>query len=160
MPSALPGIDNGQQDPLQINDPWAGAAKQPVSHRGAITTGQLAAIETNVEKRIRAAMQDQLTTTRKEDAVMEPAVDARVSQLEHQVSTLTDNLNQLAGTVTSFKQQQQTHNTQVVQQVQALSAQADQQESTMRNLLDQKLEEQMLRIEALFTNKRSKTTPE
>lgn len=146
-----------QQDPLQVNDPWAGAASHLASSRSTITPSQVASIETNVERRIRAAMKDQLAGLKSEDTAMEPAVDPRVFQLEQQVNELTDNLNQLAGSVTSFKQQQQTHNTQVVQQVQALRTQADQQESFMKNLLDQKLEEQMHRIESLLTNKRPKT---
>ena len=91
---------------------------------------------------------------------METAVDERVNQLESQVSALKDNLNQLSGSMTSFKQQQLAHNTQVVQQVQALKVQADQQEHTMAAMLDHKMEEQMSRIEALLTNKRTKTAAE
>ena len=88
---------------------------------------------------------------------MDAQVDTRVTQLEQQVSSLTDNLNQLTGSLSSFKQQQQTHNAQVVHQVQALKQQAEQQDNAMRSILDQKMEEQMARIEILLTNKRTKT---
>ena len=130
---ASPQLDSLQPDPLQINDPWAGASRS--SSHGTITPSQVASIETNVERGIRAAMKEHLPT-KAEDAAMEPEVDARVVQLESQVNALTDNLNQLAGTVSTFQKQQQSHNTQVVQQVQALKAQTDQQENTMHNLLE------------------------
>ena len=116
---------------------------------------QIASIETNVEKRIRANMKECLPCSKNDDTMMDAAVDERVTHLEEKVHALTDNLNQLTGS-----QQQQAHNTQVVQQVQALKVRADQQEHVMATMLDQKMEEQMSRIEALLTNKGSKTAAE
>ena len=150
----------GKADPLQINDPWAPAYRNQQLKQATPSPGQLASIETNIEKRVMAVVQNQLTNPRSEDANMYGLTDQRVTQLESQVSALADNLTQLTGSMTSFKQQQQTHNTQVAHQVQALKTQADQQEHTMKSLLEQKMEEQMSRIEALLTNKRTKTAAE
>eukprot|EP00435_Cladocopium_sp_Y103_P038073 s1453_g10.t1 len=152
--------DQPSQDPLQINDPWAGAYRNQPSKQHSISPSQLAAMENNVEKRLRASLHDSLPALKNEDAAMDGEVDQRVSSLESQVNTLTENLTQLTTSMTSFKQQQLTHNTQVAHQVQALKSQADQQENTMKTLLDQKMEEQMSRIEALLTNKRPKTAAE
>ena len=148
--------DVGQTDPLQVNDPWASARASQVLKSAGPTAGQLASMEHNIEKRVLAAIQDKETGS-KEDEPMDAQANQRLAQLESQVHALTDNLTQLTGSMTSFKQQQHAHNTQVAHQVQVLKSQADQQEHTMKSLLDQKLEEQMSRIEALLTNKRSKT---
>eukprot|EP00435_Cladocopium_sp_Y103_P059065 s893_g21.t1 len=147
-------------DPLQANDPWANAYQGQTSRQSTLTAGQLASMENTVEKRVLAAIQDHVMPAKAEDAHMNTESEQRLTQLERQVHTLTDNLNQLSGSMSSFQQQQQTHNTQVSHQVQALKSQADQQEHTMKSLLEQKMEEQMLRIEALLTNKRSKTSAE
>ena len=150
-------LDQGQADPLQVNDPWANARKQQAPKHAGPSPGQLASIEHNIEKRILAAIQDKEGHTQKEDDPMDAQTSQRMAQLESQVSALTDNLTQLSGSMTTFKQQQHAHNTQVAHQVQALKSQADQQEHTMKSLLEAKLEEQMSKIEALFTNKRPKT---
>eukprot|EP00435_Cladocopium_sp_Y103_P041629 s730_g11.t1 len=152
--------DQTKQDPLQLNDPWAGAYRSQTSKPSAITPSQMAMMENNVEKRLRATFQESMQPKQADDATMDGQVDLRVSSLEHQVSSLTENLTLLTNSVSSFKQQQLTHNTQVAHQVQALKSQADQQELSMKSLLEQKMEEQMSRIEALLTNKRSKTAAE
>ena len=152
--------DHTSVDPLQVNDPWADAYKGHISKPNSITPSQLASIENNVEKWLRATMQPGPSLTKPDDAPMDAAVDERVSSLESRVSALTDNLNHLTGSLSFFQQQQQTHNTQVVRQVQALQVQADQQEHAMASMLDQKLEEQMSKIEALLTNKRTKVAAE
>eukprot|EP00435_Cladocopium_sp_Y103_P076084 s49_g76.t1 len=108
--------EGGQVDPLQANDPWASAYKGQVTKQVSPSASQMAAIESNVEKRVLHAIKDHLTTAKNEDAPMEAQSDSRLSQLETQVHMLTDNLNQLTGSMSSFKQQQQTHNTQVAHQ--------------------------------------------
>eukprot|EP00435_Cladocopium_sp_Y103_P039757 s1318_g10.t1 len=154
-------LDEGSSvDPLQANDPWANAYKGHTAKPSHPSPSQLATIETNVEKRVLATIQEQALWPKSEDATMDPQTDQRMSQLESQVHLVTDNLNQLTGSMATFKQQQQTHNTQVAHQVQALKTQADQQEHSMKSLLDQKMEEQIARIEALLTNKRTKTAAE
>ncbi|CAL1170377.1 unnamed protein product, partial [Cladocopium goreaui] len=144
MVAANVSHDISKQDPLQLNDPWAGAAKGQSARSTSITPSQMASMENNVEKRLRATFQQQLTGTKTDDAPMDAQVDTRVTQLEQQVSSLTDNLNQLTGSLSSFKQQQQqTHNAQVVHQVQALKQQAEQQDNAIRSILDQKMEARM-----------------
>eukprot|EP00435_Cladocopium_sp_Y103_P059851 s2429_g21.t1 len=157
-----PADAKGAIDPLQANDLWASAYKGHVAKQATLTAGQIATMESNVEKKVLAvaAIQDHVVAPKSKDAHMDTEAEQRMSQLERQVHLLTDNFNQLSGSMTSFQQQQQTHNSQVAHQVQALKSQADQQEHTMKSLLDQKMEEQMTRIEALLTNKRSKTAAE
>eukprot|EP00435_Cladocopium_sp_Y103_P048382 s1149_g14.t1 len=149
----------GLVDPLQANDPWASAYKGQIQ-KPTPSAGQLASMENNIEKCVLAVIQEQVAMPKSEDASMDSETDQRVSQLERQVHMLTDNINQLSGSVTTLQQQQQTYNTQVAHQVQALKSQADQQEHTMKSLLEQKMEEQMTRIETLLTHKRSKTSNE
>eukprot|EP00435_Cladocopium_sp_Y103_P025329 s2077_g6.t1 len=146
---------HANDDPLQTNDPWA-AAYTAQTKQTAPSASQLATIESNLHKKVLAAVQDQLTHSKPADMEVDAGTDQRIAQLEQQVSTLTNNMQQLTGSVSEFKHQQTAHNNQAAHQMTSLKQQADQQQHTMQSMLDQKLEEQMLRIEALLTNKRPK----
>lgn len=87
---------------------------------------------------------------------MDSVVDGRVSQLEDQVRKLTDNFASMNSSISSFQQQQQHINGQIAGQMQGIKTQVDNQHATMQSLLENKMEEQMNRIEALLT-KRAKT---
>ena len=91
-----------------------------------------------------------------EDVSMDSVVDGRVSQLEDQVRKLTDNFASMNSSISSFQQQQQHINGQIAGQMQGIKTQVDNQHATMQSLLENKMEEQMNRIEALLT-KRAKT---
>lgn len=147
---------SSQVDPWLAQDPWSAAAKAQMK-QPAPSASQLATMEANLHKRVMAAVHEKITQDKQTDMDTEASNDTRVAQLEQQVSMLTGNMQQLTGSFTEFKHQQTTHNNQVAHQVQTLKQQADQQQHTMQNLLEQKMEEQMLRIEALLTNKRPKT---
>eukprot|EP00435_Cladocopium_sp_Y103_P014980 s1304_g3.t1 len=132
-------------DPLQANDPWASAYRAQAKH-AAPSASQLASIESNVQKKVLAAVQDQIASTKQpSDMDIDANQDQRVTMLEQQVQSLTTNMQQLTGSMTEFKNQQTKHNNQVAHQVMTLQQQADQQQNSMQQLLDQKLEEQMNR---------------
>ena len=144
------------QDPWLIQDPWTSAYKAQTK-QSTPSAGQLATLEANVQKKVIATLQEQMAHSKSADADMDHQQVDRVSTLEHQVSMLTSNVQQLTGSLAEFKHQQTSHNNQVAHQVQTLKQQADQQQHTMQSLLEQKMEEQMNKIEALLTNKRPKT---
>ena len=150
------GGEDAAKDPWLMHDPWSTAYAAQTKQRTP-SASQLAAIEANVHKKVRASVQEKISQERQPDMDMDTGGDSRVAQLEQQVSMLTSNVQHITGSFSEFKHQQTTHNSQVAHQVQALKQQADQQQHTMQSLLDQKLEEQMTRIEALLTNKRPKT---
>ncbi|CAL1131110.1 unnamed protein product, partial [Cladocopium goreaui] len=150
------GGEDAAKDPWLMHDPWSTAYAAQTKQR-APSASQLAAIEANVHKKVMASVQEKISQERQPDMDMDTGGDSRVAQLEQQVSMLTSNVQHITESFSEFKHQQTTHNSQVAHQVQALKQQADQQQHTMQSLLDQKLEEQMTRIEALLTNKRPKT---
>ena len=139
------------QDPLQIDDPWA--PKSSTTSR-PVSVAQLAAIETSVEKRILATIQSKQTED--SDVKMGDETDSRVARLESQVKQLTDNMAGMSSSMSTFHQQQQHVNNQLGSQVSAIKQQVDAQNVNLQKMLDNKMEEQMSRIEALLT-KRAKT---
>lgn len=143
------GSERPESDPMQNNDPWA---KFVPSSAKAVTPSQMAQIETNVQRKVVEVLQSKSG----EDVSMDSVVDGRVSQLEDQVRKLTDNFASMNSSISSFQQQQQHINGQIAGQMQGIKTQVDNQHATMQSLLENKMEEQMNRIEALLT-KRAKT---
>ena len=88
-----------------------------------------------------------------DDADMKDTNDIRVQQLETQVQKLTDNMASLSSSMSSFHTQQQHVNTQLSTQIGTIKSQVDQQHTSMQAMLDNKMEEQMSRIEALFAKR-------
>ena len=146
-----PGASN--PDHVFESDPWAKWNK-PVLQSGpakSISASQMATIEANVEKRVREAIQ-----VTSHDDLMEPAVDSRVSQLESQVVSMQESIDKMQHNMQTYQGQQQQHNAQVVKEITTIKTQVDQQNTSLRTMLDSKLEDQMQRIEALLC-KRAKT---
>ena len=140
-------------DPVFDNDPWA-KWQRPVtgaSTAKSLSANQIATIEANVEKKIRESIQ-----TGCADDSMEPAVDSRVSQLESKVQSMQESIDKMQFNIQSYQGQQQQHNAQVVSEITTIKTQVDQQSSSLKSMLDSKLEDQMNRIEALLC-KRAKT---
>ena len=139
-------------DPVFDNDPWAKwqAPKMPQGAK-CLSANQIASIEASVEKKVREAIQANST-----DDTMEPAVDSRVSQLETQVSTMQESIEKMQQNMQAYQGQQQQHNAQIVKEITTIKTQVDQQNSSLKTMLDSKLEDQMSRIEALLC-KRAKT---
>ena len=147
-PSKQVQDDKSMHDPWLHDDPWA--PKQNAQGR-AISVSQIAAIETNVQRKVLETLQNQKPP--EDDADMKDTTDIRVQQLEHQVQKLTDNMASLSSSMSSFHTQQQHVNTQMSTQIGSIKNQVDKQHVSMQNMLDAKMEEQMSRIEALFTKR-------
>ena len=143
---------SSSQDPWANYDPW----KKPSvsSNTGAMSNAQVAQIEATLTKRIDSAIQSRVAETSVEDADMTQESESRVSQLEKQVHHLTDGLQKLSANVGQFQQAQQLQNQQMTQQTQALQSQVEQQSHQMQKVLDTAMEDQMRRIEALFSKDR------
>ncbi len=140
--------DKAAQDPFQVNDPWAPAG--PV-----LSSSQLANIESQVEKRVMAnvqpAIQQALNST--EDAEMIPAVDDRVTQLEHQIKHINENMQKSTQSFQTFQQQQMQQNQALTHQISTVKQQVEVQHQNLQTMLDNKMEDQMSRIEALLVKR-------
>eukprot|EP00438_Fugacium_kawagutii_P008588 Skav214153 [mRNA] locus=scaffold1645:294723:299374:- [translate_table: standard] len=148
---------NGTQQPAKerAGDPWL--QSDPWKHyqpTAAVGADQIASIEANVQRRVIEAMQEQGSTST--DSTMDDASNTRVSNLEQQVHSLQTNFQQLAQTVNTHHQQQCQLNTQVAGQINSVQ----QQQANMQTSIENRLDEQMKRIEELLTQpieKRFKT---
>ena len=134
--------DRQKPDPWLTSDPWS----QWSATKPALTNTQLATLEANVTKSLKA-------TLASDDAPMTPAVDGRVTALEAQVQQLSNNMQNLSSSVSSLQHQQQQVNGQVSQQIQGVKQQLDHQHTGLQNMLEGKLEEHISKIEALFAKR-------
>ena len=141
-------------DPWKHWDPWK--SSPGIASTPAIPQAQIARMEANLDKKIQDALQSKTSRGDHEDDPMKEQVDTRVTQLESAVSQLTDNLHQLSGTFTQFQQKQHSHNQQVAQQFQTVQTQLEGQSSHMQKIVDNAMDEQMRRIEALLAAPSSK----
>ena len=120
------------EDPWLHKDPW-----QPQSSP-AVLPKQLSALETNVEKRILQKIQA--------DEKMDVDTDKRVANLEVQVGNLTQEL-------AAFQHSQGVHQQAVQQQITGIETKVESQHQALHQLIDNKLETQMSRIEQLFAKR-------
>lgn len=145
-------VQDTKQDPWLHRDPWTQYV--PINQ---MQPNKMAEIEEAVHKKVMATMQEQGMSSTASDASMDEGVQHRVATLEKQMSELQGNVQQLTGTVSVHHQQQTHHNAQVTSQIQAVQAT----QSGLQSAIENKLEEQMQRIEALLkTEKRQKTSSE
>ena len=135
-------------DPWLHDDPWA--PRQSAQSR-AISVSQIAAIETSVQRKVLETLQS--SRSQDDDTEMKDTNDQRVQMLETQVQKLTDNMASLSSSMNSFHSQQQHVNTQLGTQIGNIKSQVEKQHVSMQSMLDTKMEEQMNRIEALFTKR-------
>ena len=139
--SSSQGEANEKIDPLTHHDPWQAYKSRELS------VGQVASMKAQLEATIDKRLKESLPSH--EDSSMQDDADTRISSLEAQVQQLTGNFQQ-------FQQQQIQHNHGMYSQLQTLDKQMHEQHKSLTNVLDNKLEDQMMRIEALLT-KRSRT---
>lgn len=144
-------IDKSKPDPFQFDDPWD---PKPNAGTKSVSVAQLAAIEANVEKRVLANISTK--QTEEGDVKMDDATDSRVAKLENQFRQLSENMTAMSASMNNFHQQQQHVNGQLGNQVASIKQQVDSQNVQLQTMLDNKMEEQMSRIEGLLT-KRAKT---
>ncbi len=147
--SKQPHDDKSKPDPWLHDDPWT--SKQPSQSR-SISVSQIAAIETNVQRKVLETLQNNKPLD-DDDAEMKDTTDQRVHQLESQVQKLTDNMASLNSSMSSFHNQQQHVNSQLNTQIGTIKNQVEKQHVSMQAMLDTKMEEQMNRIEALLTKR-------
>ena len=125
-------------DPLQTNDPWQQYknSSQPASSSAKTSavnaSAQIAEVEARLEKKILAAVQQKDT-----DVTMEGS-----SQVEERVNRLETQIQQLSH-----------HHQQVDSRLGHMQQQIDTQGQQFNTALDQKLNEQMQKIEALLTKR-------
>ena len=137
--SGKPSTEHNAPDPWLKDDPWAPKAPQAKP----LSVSQVAAMENNIEKRIRASITSSAST---DDSAMESVLDDRVTQMEMQMKHLQDSFG-------NFQNQQQAHNVQVAHELTTVRSQVDAQTTGFQQILADKLEEQMAKIDALL-NKR------
>lgn len=141
--AALPAVEASKFTKQQLRpadedwDPWAAAAATLPANRVDVSQAQLRSIEASLEQKLTAKL-----SRTDGDTDMEPGIDNRLTVLESQMK--------------SMQQVQQTQQS----QTQALSSKVDQikneldvQSSKFQTHLDDKLSEQMQRIEALFAKR-------
>ena len=125
----------GKPDPWGKHDPWQSRSQKEIS------VGQMASIQANLEASLDRKLQE-----RSGDVAMQDEVENRVQALEQQVQQLTTN-------VQGYQQQQNQHNQTMYHQLQSVDKKVDHQQHAMQGFLDAKLEEQMQRIEQLFSKR-------
>ena len=129
--------DPKREDPWMHRDPW-----QPQTHVAKeIPVSQLTALQTRIEASVEQKLRDSIG-----DAPMPSSDDSRVEMLEQQVHRLTHDFQQ-------YQQQQSTHNHALANQIQTIDAKVDQNGKSIQTMIDQKLEDQMTRIEQLFAKR-------
>ena len=129
-PPAQASIRELREKPAEMEfDPWAASAKL-LKRNEPMSDAQRASIEAKVEQRVVRKIQDQQL-----DADMEQSWEPRVAQLEQQIATL------------------QSRSSIVENKVDMLHQQVDAQASKFEKALDNKLTDQMARIEALMAKR-------
>ena len=126
----------GMPDPWKHHDPWSHTPARELSN------GQVATIQASLEAAIDRKLQDKASTD-----------DGMGDDMEHRVQFLEQQVNQLTQNVNNFQQQQTHHNQSMVGQLQSVEHKVEKQETNMQAFMDRKLEEQMQRIELLFSKR-------
>ena len=111
-----------------------------------LSVGQVVSIQAQLEASIDRKIREAVPTTGDDD--MHDTKD-RIDQLESQ-------MQQLTGSMQVFQQQQQQNTQALYTQVQAMDTKINEQDTKLNRMLDNKLDAQMQKIEALLT-KRSRT---
>ena len=155
--------NNADQDPWLTNDPWKPQQKskakpaQPAQSQYAnLHPAALATMEANLEKKLLANIGPKIASS-DQDVAMEPtAIEARVTQLESQLNMVRSNQSAIEQKVVHVDQslskvQMSQHG--LEQQVGTMQSQLEQQGHHIAQTLEQKMAEQMDRIEALFSKR-------
>ena len=118
-------------------DPWASAAAKLPSHRAEVSQAQLQSIEASLEQKLSAKL-----VKGDGDADMEQGMEGRLTALETQMQSLQHT-----------QQQQHSQSVALNAKVDQIQSDLDSQSSRFQTHLDDKLSEQMQRIEALFAKR-------
>ena len=128
-------------DPWTKQDPWGGYTPSSTStasssRQQALTAGQIATVEANIEQRIRASLNNQ---GREEDTPMESvttALEARVATLESQIQQVSAQQQQTDAKIGQFQQQMDHHY------------------NSLNVNIETKFNDQMNRLEALLSKRK------
>ena len=118
-------------------DPWAPAAAKLLSNRAEVSQAQLQSIEASLEQKLTAKL-----ARTDGDTDMEQGMEGRMNALEAQMHSMQQ-----------VQQQQQAHTQSLGVKVDQIKTELDVQSSKFQTHLDDKLSEQMQRIEALFAKR-------
>ena len=118
-------------------DPWAPAAAKLQSNRAEVSQAQLQSIEASLEQKLTAKL-----ARTDGDTDMEQGMEGRMNALEAQMHSMQQ-----------VQQQQQAHTQSLGVKVDQIKTELDVQSSKFQTHLDDKLSEQMQRIEALFAKR-------
>lgn len=129
--------DDKKNDPWLHYDPWQSSTKQGKE----VSVAQFAALQSKIE----AAVDQKLQKIQQDDP-MASAADSRINTLEQQV-------HDLATSVQNFQTQQVQQNQRLHAQIQSVDQKVEHQQQSLHQMLDAKLEDQMARIEQLFTKR-------
>eukprot|EP00438_Fugacium_kawagutii_P004921 Skav217260 [mRNA] locus=scaffold47:1180518:1185328:+ [translate_table: standard] len=142
---------DGATDPWLKDDPWGKPTQKSLSAH------QLAALEANIHRKVVDSIASQTRASSQsspdEDADMTGAQDKRVTDLEFQVKQMQDNMQQLAHTVQTNHQEQQQQNSAISGQMLAVRNQMETQQSSIQQMLNQSMEEQLKKIDALISKR-------
>eukprot|EP00438_Fugacium_kawagutii_P006434 Skav208833 [mRNA] locus=scaffold1193:49015:53454:- [translate_table: standard] len=138
----VPVQKQGGNDPWLTKDPWQPRSKE-------ISVGQIAALEANLEQKILQKIQ----TIQEDEPMPEAKQDARLSALEQQVEQLGQSM--------STMQQSQAQHVQYCQSqfdshngiLHKLDAKIDAHQHNMTTMIDNKLDEQLNRIDRLLAQR-------
>lgn len=139
----LPAVEASRHTKRQIRqpekdwDPWADAASKLPHARSDVSQAQLHSIEASLEQKLTAKF-----AKGDGDTDMEQGLDTRVTSLEAQIHSIQ-----------KAQQQQQNQTAALTAQVGQIRTDLDTQSSKFQSHLDDKLSEQMQRIEALFAKR-------
>lgn len=151
--------DEGRQDPWLKSDPWAPNGTQAKT----VSPHQMAAIEASVEKRVIQAIRPQMYRLDDDEEMPNAAFEQKVAELETQMQSIHANMQQFQqfqNNVHQFQQQQVAQNQQMTQQIQGVQHQVEMQQKNIGSMLDEKMREQMDRIESLFSKRAKVMTHE
>ena len=130
------------EDPWLHHDPWqkstSGSTKEASVH-------QITAVQARLEAIVEQKIRDHIPDTEMGN-VQEDKSEARVVALEQQLHSLSANFQ-------TFQQQQSSQHQMVQHQVQALDAKVEAQQTSIQQMLDHKLDDQMQRIEHLLSKR-------
>lgn len=131
--------DHSKPDPWLHHDPWTKTAKE-------ISSAQLSALESKLEQRL-------MPKLKQEDVQMSEVADAKVQNLEQQVVTMKQTIETMSQAQASHVQNVQSQLDSHVQCITQLDAKVDANHKSTAHMFQQKLDEQMQRIESLFNKK-------
>ena len=140
-----------QTDPWLMYDPWKPLHK-PKNPSGNAATA-IATIETNVERKVMAALAPKLAQTDADVSMEADAFETRIARLEQQLGQVQAHqagMESKLGHLDHSVQQVQSSQAGVESSVHLMQQQLDQQSQHITHALDRKMSEQTEKIEALL----------